>query len=184
MAQTQEKQRGHLRKNAINVVGAVALSMAFMGPATSAFFNTAPVAGAAGYALPFALILALIVALLVASAIGAFAQKIATAGFAYTFNTYGFGKKGGFLSGWILIFAYAMVGPMLLSGIGALTQAFVQSATGVDVPWWIFTNGRTHLGSARADADSARQTDAGSSLGYQWHHARWAIVPSDPQGEL
>ncbi|HEY4387360.1 MAG TPA: hypothetical protein VGN34_23135, partial [Ktedonobacteraceae bacterium] len=108
MALTRENKDGRLRKNAINVIGAVALAMAFMGPATSVFFNTAPTAAAAGYALPFALVLALIVVLLVASAIGAFAQKISTAGFAYVFNTYGFGKKGGFLSGWILIFAYAM----------------------------------------------------------------------------
>ena len=111
----------------------------FMGPATSVFFNTQPLVNGAGFAFPFTLILAMIVALLVASAIGAFAQKISTAGFAYTFNTYGFGKRGGFLSGWILIFAYAMVGPMLLAGIGALGASFVQSVTGLAIPWWAFT---------------------------------------------
>jgi amino acid transporter len=139
MAQKSESKGGGLRKNAISVIGAVALAMAFMGPATSVFFNTGPVAAASGYALPFALVLGLIVVLLVASAVGAFAKKISTAGFAYVFNTYGFGKKGGFISGWILIFAYAMVGPMLLSGIGALAATFVQSVFGLAVPWWIFT---------------------------------------------
>ncbi|HVB62799.1 MAG TPA: APC family permease [Ktedonobacteraceae bacterium] len=135
----QQNRSGRLRKDAISVIGAVALAMAFMGPATSVFFNTAPAASGAGYALPFALILALIVSVLVASAIGAFAQKIPTAGFAYTFNTHGFGKRGGFLSGWILVFSYAMVGPMLLSAIGALAEAFVQSVVHVDIPWWVFT---------------------------------------------
>jgi len=106
MATTQPQHRfGRLRKDAITVIGAVVLSMAFMGPATSVFFNTQPAAGGAGYALPLALLLALIVCVLVASAIGAFAQKIPTAGFAYTFNTHGFGKRGGFMSGWILAFA-------------------------------------------------------------------------------
>ncbi len=118
MALPQQNKVGQLRRNAISVIGAVALAMAFMGPATSVFFNTNPAASGAGYALPFALLLALIVSALVASAIGAFAQKIPTAGFAYTFNTHGFGKRGGFLSGWILVFSYAMVGPMLLSAIG------------------------------------------------------------------
>ena len=139
MAFTQENKVGHLRKNAISVIGAVALAMAFMGPATSVFFNTQPAAGGVGYALPFALVLGLIVSALVASAIGAFAKKLPTAGFAYTFNTHGFGKRGGFMSGWILAFAYAMVGPMLLAAIGALTEQFILSITGVDFPWWAFT---------------------------------------------
>lgn len=139
MASTQENKVGHLRKNAISVIGAVALAMAFMGPATSVFFNTQPAAGGVGYALPFALVLGLIVSVLVASAIGAFAKKIPTAGFAYTFNTHGFGKRGGFMSGWILAFSYAMVGPMLLAAIGALTEQFIMSITGVDIPWWAFT---------------------------------------------
>jgi amino acid transporter len=139
MAFTQESKVGHLRKNAISVIGAVALAMAFMGPATSVFFNTQPAAGGVGYALPFALVLGLIVSALVASAISAFAKKIPTAGFAYTFNTHGFGKRGGFMSGWILAFSYAMVGPMLLAAIGALTEQFILSITGVDIPWWAFT---------------------------------------------
>jgi amino acid transporter len=139
MALPQQNKVGQLRRNAISVIGAVALAMAFMGPATSVFFNTNPAASGAGYALPFALLLALIVSALVASAIGAFAQKIPTAGFAYTFNTHGFGKRGGFLSGWILVFSYAMVGPMLLSAIGALASQFVQSLTNVNIPWWVFT---------------------------------------------
>jgi amino acid transporter len=141
MALAQQNKAGHLRRNAISVIGAVALAMAFMGPATSVFFNTQPAASGAGYALPFALVLALIVSALVASAIGAFARKIPTAGFAYTFNTHGFGKRGGFLSGWILVFSYAMVGPMLLAAIGALAAQFVFSLTHVDIQWWIFTLG-------------------------------------------
>lgn len=135
----QSSKSGQLRKDAISVIGAVALAMAFMGPATSVFFNTQPAASGAGFALPFALLLAMIVAALVASTIGAFAKKIPTAGFAYTFNTHGFGKRGGFLSGWILVFAYAMVGPMLLAAIGELTSEFVHSLVSLSIPWWAFT---------------------------------------------
>src|ERR1700730_3954470 len=140
MALPQQQNRfGRLRKDAISVIGAVALAMAFMGPATSVFFNTQPATMGAGYALPLSLVLSLIVCVLVASAIGAFAKKIPTAGFAYTFNTHGFGKRGGFLSGWILVVWSAVVGPMLLSAIGALASQFVQSLTNVDIPWWAFT---------------------------------------------
>ncbi len=128
-----------LRRDAIGVVGAVVISMAFMGPATAVFFNTAPMVSGAGYAIAVSMFLALVISILIASSISAFAQKLPTAGFAYTFNTHGFGKRGGFLSGWVLVFAYGMVGPMLFSGIGAFTADFVHSQFGPDIPWWIFT---------------------------------------------
>jgi len=135
----KEGRFGSLRENAMGVVGAVAISMAFMGPATSVFNGTAPAVSNVGYAFPLAMLLALIVCLLVASAIAAFAEKIPTAGFAYTFNTRGFGKRGGFLSGWILALSYAMVGPMLFAAFGALAAQFLQNQWGVNIPWWIFT---------------------------------------------
>ncbi len=129
----------HLKKDAIGVLGAVAISMAFMGPATAVFFNTNPMAAGAGYAIALSMFLALVISILVASSIAAFAKKIPTAGFAYTFNTHGFGKRGGFMTGWILVFAYGMVGPMLFSGIGAFTAQFVQTQWGLNIPWWVFT---------------------------------------------
>src|SRR5437764_11002134 len=87
---------GRLRSNAIGVIGAVVISMAFMGPATAVFFNTAPMTAGAGYALAASMLLALIACVLVASSIAAFAKKIPAAGFAYTYNTHGLGKRGGF----------------------------------------------------------------------------------------
>lgn len=136
---TEDRGQGHLRSGAIGVVGAVVISMAFMGPATAVFFNTAPMTAGAGYALAASMLLALITSVLVASSIAAFAQKIPAAGFAYTYNTHGFGKQGGFMSGWILAFAYGMVGPMLFSGMGAFASDFVKSQWGTDIPWWLFS---------------------------------------------
>jgi amino acid transporter len=142
MTAQQEAQPGgygHLRKDALTVVGAVALSMAFMGPATSVFFNTQPAVGGAGYALPLGIVMAMIVCLMIASTIGAFAQKIPTAGFAYTFNTHGFGKRGGFMTGWLLVLAYGMLGPMLFPAIGELGSEFLSTNFAVTLPWWIIT---------------------------------------------
>ena len=132
-------ESNRLRKDAIGGLGAAVLAMAFMGPATSVFFNTSLAAAGAGYALPFSILLALIVCALVASAITEFARKISSAGFAYTFNTHGFGKQGGFISGWLLVLSYAMVGPMLFAGIGAFSSDFVESQFKIGVPWWIFS---------------------------------------------
>jgi amino acid transporter len=132
-------ETSRLRKDAISGLGAAVLAMAFMGPATSVFFNTSLAAAGAGYALPFSILLALIVCALIASAITEFAKKISSAGFAYTFNTHGFGKQGGFISGWLLALSYAMVGPMLFAGIGAFSSDFVTRQFGFTVPWWIFS---------------------------------------------
>src|SRR4051812_15332976 len=128
-----------LRSGALGAVGAAAIAMAFMGPATSVFFNTPLAAAAAGYALPLAILLAMVVCLLVASVIASFARKLPTAGFAYTFNTHGFGRRGGFLSGWLLLLAYGMVGPMLLSAIGSFSSTFFEDQFHWNVPWWSLT---------------------------------------------
>jgi amino acid transporter len=130
---------GGLRRNALGVVGTVALAMAFMGPATSVAFNTQPAVAGVGYALPFAILLALIACLLVANTISAFARKIPSAGFAYTFNTKGFGRGGGFISGWLLVFAYGMVGPMLFAAIGEFVSAFVATEFHWKIAWEFLT---------------------------------------------
>jgi amino acid transporter len=132
------EQSPRLRKGTLSAVGAAVLSMAFMGPATSVYFNT-PLAAEAGYALPLAIGLAMVVCLLVASVIASFARKLPAAGFAYTFNSHGLGRRGGFLSGWLLVFAYGMVGPMLLSALGGFTSDFVKTQFHWSVPWWVFT---------------------------------------------
>jgi amino acid transporter len=135
----QTEKEGRLRGGALGVIGAVVISMAFMGPATAVFFNTAPMTAGAGYALAASMLLAMVTSVLVASSIAAFAKKIPAAGFAYTYNTHGFGKRGGFMSGWILAFSYGMVGPMLFSGMGAFASDFVKSQWSVNIAWWVFS---------------------------------------------
>jgi amino acid transporter len=132
---------GLLQRNAISVLGAVALAMAFMAPGGSTFFETQPAAAGAGYATPFAFLLAMLVCLIVASTISGFARKLPAAGFAYTFNSQGLGKRTGFVSGWLLAFAYGMVGPMIFPALGAFSSDFLSSQFNVSVPWWLLTIG-------------------------------------------
>lgn len=132
-------QSSSLKRGTLSVMTSVAMCMAFMGPATSVAFNTAPAAGGAGKALPFAVLLALIASLLVANTIAGFARKLPTAGFAYTYNTHAFGPSGGFLSGWLLLISYGMVGPMLFSAIGAFGSDFLTAHFGWHVAWEIIS---------------------------------------------
>jgi len=128
-----------LRSGAITAVGASAIAMAFMGPATSVNFNTAPGAAQAGYGLPLGTLLALVVCLSLAFTIGSFARRMPTAGFAYTFNTAAFGRAGGFLSGWTLTFAYLAVGPMLFAALGSFTHDWLIANVSIDIPWWLLS---------------------------------------------
>jgi amino acid transporter len=73
-----------------------------------------------------------------ALSIGAIARKLPTSGFAYTYTVKGFGPTGGFVSGWLLLGSYAMVAPMLLSGISALLSSFL-AGFGLAIPWWVIT---------------------------------------------
>lgn len=128
--------RNRLAVGALTLVATTASTAAFMGPATSIYFNTGPAVAGAGEAYPFSFVLAAVAILLMALSIGAFARKLPTSGFAYTYTVKGFGPVGGFLSGWLLLGSYAMVAPMLLGGISALLGSFLASF-GVNVPWWL-----------------------------------------------
>lgn len=130
---------GRLKGNAVGALGAAVMSMAFMGPATSIAFNTAPGAAKIGYALPVGILLALLACLILAHTIGAFSSKLPSAGFAYTFNTNAFGKGAGFLSGWLLAFAYASIGPILFTAMGAFGSQFLSDQFHWNVPWWIIS---------------------------------------------
>lgn len=125
-----------LRRNAIGAPGAAVVAMAFMAPATSVYFNTSLAAAGAGYAFPLAMLLALAACGLVAWTVAEFARKLPSAGFAYTFATHGFGRGGGFMAGWILALAYAMVGPMLLSGAAEFGAGFARRQWEAEVPPW------------------------------------------------
>jgi amino acid transporter len=140
-AGARERRFGHLRGGAIAVVGAVALTMAFMGPSNSTITGTQPMAAGAGYALPLGMVLAALVCFAVASTIAAFSRKLPTAGLAYTFNSHGLGQRAGFLSGWLLLLSYGMVGPLLLAALGGFPAQLVKQELHADIPWWVFSVG-------------------------------------------
>jgi amino acid transporter len=131
---------GRLRAGAISALGAATIAMAFMGPATSVFFNTAPGAAKMGYGLPLGTLLALVVCFGLASTIASFSRSMPTSGLAYTFNTRAFGRGAGFVSGWVLGFAYLMVGPMLVAAMGSFGAEFFDQHLGIGgVPWWVIS---------------------------------------------
>ncbi|MCB8881443.1 APC family permease [Acidisoma cellulosilytica] len=128
-----------LRKNAISLFGAIAATCAFMGPATSVYFNTGLGIQNAGNAIGFALILAMVATFFIAFVIAQFAKQIPTAGFAYTFAVRGLGPKVGFVTGWLLVGGYAMLAPMLLAAIGYFLAQFLAQITGISLSWAVYS---------------------------------------------
>jgi amino acid transporter len=128
---------GRLRGGSLGAIGAAVMAMAFMGPATSVAFNTPAAAAKIGYALPLGIFLAMVACLIMASTIGSFSSKLPSAGFAYTFNTNAFNKGTGFVSGWLLVFVYGAIAPMLFSAMGGFGSQFLQTQFHWNVSWWI-----------------------------------------------
>jgi amino acid transporter len=78
------------------------------------------VVGYAGFASPLVVLIALAASLCCAVSIAEFARRLPSAGSLYTYNSRGLGRTGGFLTGWMMVFAYALYVP---AGI-ALTSAY------------------------------------------------------------
>ena len=74
----------------------------------------------AGFASPLVVLIAFAASLCCASSIAEFARRLPSAGSLYTYNSRGLGRIGGFLTGWMMVFAYALYVP---AGI-ALTSAY------------------------------------------------------------
>lgn len=139
---------GGLRRNALGVFGAVALAMAFTGPAGSIYYGEAAAAGRAGRAFAFSFILAALGVLLVAHSIAQFSRKLETSGLAFTYVSRTFGVRPGAYVGWLLMLGYVPIPTLLLAAEGALGHTLFKTYVGVNVPWYVFSVGLGVIGIA------------------------------------
>ena len=77
----------------------------------------------AGFASPLVVLIAFVASVCCASSIAEFGRRLPSAGSLYTYNSRGLGKTAGFLTGWMMVFAYAVYVP---AGI-ALTSAYAKT---------------------------------------------------------
>jgi amino acid transporter len=75
----------------------------------------------AGFAAPLVVVFAFVASLCCAVSIAEFARRLPSAGSLYTYNSVGLGRVGGFLTGWMTLFAYVLYVPAVL----ALTCAYL-----------------------------------------------------------
>ena len=117
----------------------VAFGVSSVAPAGSVVGGLFILVSYAGFASPLVVVVAFVASLCCASSIAEFARRLPSAGSLYTYNSRGLGQIGGFLTGWMMIAAYALYAPAgvaLTSAFGAMLLAAVVHVT--IAPWVLF----------------------------------------------
>jgi amino acid transporter len=132
-----------LKRNAIGLPSAMAMSLAFISPTIGIIFISALIANQAGASAPFAFIIGTIGVLLMANTLAEFTKRIPSAGTFYTFAARAGGRYVGFIVGWLLFLTYAFQSPINTNLFGYFVPQVLKRDFGVDVTayWWVFAIG-------------------------------------------
>jgi amino acid transporter len=141
----QADANGSLRRNAISLPGATAMSIALIAPAAGMAFLPQIVAAHAGSTVPFSFLLATVGAVCVAYTVSVFARKFSSAGSFYTFNAKGLGRPAGFFSGWLLFAGYLVFFPQNMLAFGYTLSSVLSEHAHIVIAWWIFATAATSL---------------------------------------
>jgi amino acid transporter len=117
----------------------VAFGVSGVAPAGSVVGGLVILVSYAGFASPLVVIVAFVASLCCANSIAEFARRLPSAGSLYTYNSRGLGRIGGFLTGWMMIAAYALyipAGTALTSAFASMLLADVAHVT--ISPWVLF----------------------------------------------
>jgi amino acid transporter len=90
----------------------------------------------AGFASPLVVLVAFVASVCCASSIAEFARRLPSAGSLYTYNSRGLGPAAGFLTGWMMIFAYALYVPAGISLTSAYASRLVSDTLHATIGGW------------------------------------------------
>ena len=128
------------RRLARGVVGSarvIAFGASNVAPAGAAVGGLVIVVSYAGFASPLVIIIAFVASVCCASSIAEFARRLPSAGSLYTYNSRGLGQTGGFLTGWMMVFAYALYVPAGISLTSAYASQLVADTLHVTIGGWV-----------------------------------------------
>jgi amino acid transporter len=133
-------QDNKLKRNAIGLPSAMAMSLAFISPTIGVIFISALIANQAGASAPFAFILGTVGVLLMANTLAEFTKRVPSAGTFYTFAGQAAGRHVGFIVGWLLFLTYAFQSPINTNLFGFFVPQVLLRDFGVDLTayWWVF----------------------------------------------
>lgn len=126
-----------LKRNALGLPSALAMSLAFISPTIGVIFISALIASKAGISSPFTFLLGTIGIALMASTLAQFTRRVTSAGTFYKFICLSLGRRAGFTAGILLMFAYALQSPLNTNLFGGFVHDTLKTDFGVSVPWWV-----------------------------------------------
>jgi amino acid transporter len=130
-------ETNQLKRNALGLPSAMAMSLAFISPTIGVIFISALIAGKAGVASPFVFILGTLGIALMASTLAQFTRRVTSAGTFYKFITLSLGRRAGFVAGMLLMFAYALQSPLNTNLFGGFVGDLLHTDFGISIPWWV-----------------------------------------------
>ena len=114
----------------------IAFGASNVAPAGAVVGGLVIVVSYAGFASPLVVLVAFAASLCCASSIGQFARRLPSAGSLYTYNSRGLGQIGGFLTGWMMIFAYALYVPAAIALTSAYASQLLAATLQVTIAAW------------------------------------------------
>ena len=127
-----------LRRNALGLPQVVFQGITHIAPSINVVFTFPIIALKAGPTMPISFLLTTIVCFFIANTVSQFSKYLPSTGGYYSFATRGLGSRSGFMTTWSYLI-YDIIGPAGAIGfLGYLTSTTLQTAAGVNIPWWIF----------------------------------------------
>jgi amino acid transporter len=126
-----------LRRNALGLPSAMAMSLAFISPTIGVIFISSLIAGKAGLSSPFVFIVGTLGIALMASTLAQFTRRITSAGTFYKFICQSFGTSTAFVAGMVLLLAYVLQSPLNTNLFGGFVSQTLASDFGIHIYWWI-----------------------------------------------
>jgi amino acid transporter len=126
-----------LARGAVGSARVLAFGVSNVAPAGAVVAGLVIVVSYAGFASPLVVLIAFVASLCCASSIAEFARRLPSAGSLYTYSSRGLGRTGGFLTGWMMIFAYGMYAPAGLSLTSAYASRLIADTLHLTVSSWV-----------------------------------------------
>jgi amino acid transporter len=136
MSVSNHEVRG-LAHGVVGPARVIAFGVGNVGPAGAVVSALVITVSYAGFASPLVVLIAFAASLCCANSIGEFARRLPSAGSLYTYNSHGLGRAGGFLTGWMMAFAYALAVPAGLALTSVYGSQLIAAVWHVTIADWV-----------------------------------------------
>ena len=136
MRADRQEDRG-LARGIVGSARVTAFGTSVVAPAASAVTVLVIMTSDAGFASPLVILITFAASLCCAASIGELARRVPSAGWAYTYNSLGLGPAAGFLTGWMMIFAYALFVPAGVALTSTFASDLVADAVHASIGGWV-----------------------------------------------